>query len=78
MIWGVESGLIDENRLKPLGLCCDGGSSNKDGMTYHVFSKNDDFNIYVNFEDFKKIDVIYRNFKKSERKEKLKKLNQDD
>ena len=75
MFWAVDSGSVDETRLKPLGLICYGGSSDKDGMTYHVKKDKKGFDMYLNKKDFDNVGEIYRKFKMSLRIDKLKKIN---
>jgi hypothetical protein len=75
MVWGVDGGIVDEKRLKPLGLICDGGGTNKKGeMTWHV-SDNKDFDVYLIRNDFDNVEKIYEKFKKTLRRDKLKKIN---
>ena len=71
-IWGVDSGTIDEKRLKPLGLICYGGGTNDKGeMTWHVQDKKS-FNVHLVKKDFDNVEKIYKKFV---RKEKLKRIN---
>jgi len=72
MVWCVDNGTVNEERLKPLGLICYGGGSNSKGETYHVFNEDKSFDVEVNKKDFEIIHKIYHNFK---RKEKLLKIN---
>jgi len=87
MVWGTDGGKIDKERLDPLGLTCWGGDSGKlfwgkkdknaGGLTYHVFNEDKSFDFEVSSKDFNNIDKIYKEWKLKNRKDKLKKLNND-
>jgi hypothetical protein len=75
MMWGVDSGSVDEKRLKPLGLICYGGSSNDKGeMTWHVSDKKG-FDVYLVRKDFDNVEEVYKKYKKDLRKDKLNRIN---
>ena len=69
-IWGVE-GSIDDH-IRHLGLRCYGGnSSNKYGMTYHVFNEDKSFDVQLTMEQWKDVENIYKEWKIKNRKDKL-------
>ena len=75
MTWGVEGGKIDDKRLSRFGLICYGGSSNKKGMTWHVYNEDKSFDMELNQNDFLNIEEVYKKFKNDLRKQKLQNIN---
>ena len=79
MVWGVDSGSIDDKILKPLGLVCHGGGSFKNNeLSYHVTNINSNKNkidIYLTKKEFNNIENYMKKYNKEIRLKKLKKLN---
>lgn len=61
LVWGVESGGVDDKRLKPLGLYCSGGFTKNNINYFLVWSNNQRYELTE--KEFDNIEIWLRKIK---------------
>lgn len=73
MVWGTDSGKIQEERLNRLGLYCYGGGSKEGQMSYRIYSDNDKkFKLELTQKEFDNIEEYFKIYTRSRKLNKIK------